>query len=96
MTQTIKPLPIPAIHSNGSGDRALKMQAKEVYRALQKTLDAMRQCRPHGRDYYTLGDTALKEAQDAHATLEAQIQAISSVYSDFAMNISKVAGEKEI
>lgn len=96
MTTKNKSLPIPAIHSNGSGDRALRLQAKEVYRALQTTLEAMRRSRPHGRDYYTLGESALKEAQDAHGALEAQIQDIANVYRDFAVNIAKVASGKEI
>ena len=72
------------------------MQAKEVYSALQSSLDAMRNARPHGRDYYTLGESALKEAQEAHRALETQIQAIADVYRDFALNIAKVASGKEI
>ena len=82
-------LPVPCIHSNGSGERTLREQSKEAYRALQNALDAMRKCRPHGRDYYPLGDNALNEAQEAHRTLYAQVSEVSDAYFALGMDIMK-------
>lgn len=92
MTIKIDPLPIPALHSNGSGTENLTNNAMAVYEGLQTTLDAMRLNRPHGRDYYTMGDSALKEAQTAHNALEAQIQAIADTYKAFILTVKY--GEK--
>lgn len=87
MTNKINPLPIPAIHSNGSGVKNLTSNAMAVYEGLETTLAAMRLNRPHGRDYYTISDSALKDAQEAHSALETQIQAIADVYKDFILTV---------
>jgi len=87
MTKKNETLPIPALHSNGSGIENLTNNAMAVYKGLKTTLDAMRQNRPHGRDYYPLGETALKEAQDANRALESQIQAIADAYKTYILTI---------
>ena len=91
MTDTMKTLPVPCVHTNGSGATALRDQAKDVYRAAHQLLDAMRQARPHGRDYYPLGANALKDAQDAHAAYEAMVYAVETAYAMLGVNIQRAA-----
>jgi hypothetical protein len=70
---------IPTVHSNGSGEKNLTKQIKDVYVALHDVIDVMRQASPHGRDYYTQEDGAFEKARDEH---EARIAKVKSVMDD--------------
>lgn len=96
MPRNTTKLPTPCVHTNGSGEKALTEQSRDVYRAIGLTMDAMRAARPHGRDYYPLEDRdALTKAQAAHAKLYKMIHDISDEYIRLADNIRRVAKGEE-
>lgn len=72
MENETKSVPQPIIHLNGSGAKNLTAQYREASDALHDALAKLP--RPHGRDYYPLGDDAYKKAR---AQFEAQYKAIN-------------------
>jgi len=80
-------LPVPTVHSNGTGQAGLVSQLKEARQALRVAVDAMRQAMPHGRDYYPQGDAALGPARDAHLAMIGQVKAIEDAYLELAVAI---------
>ncbi len=88
-------LPTPCVHSNGTGERGLIEQSRNVYNNLRQALSSMREARPNGRDYYPLGDWAYPKARDAHDTLYKQISDIANAYARLANNIELVARGEE-
>ena len=61
-------LTMPRIHMNGTDAEGLIKQQLEVLAATDQLLAALRAASPHGRDYYPLGDTALRQARAEHDT----------------------------
>ena len=56
----------PTIHLNGTSSQELSRQLEKVYVACNDLIDALSNARPHGRDYYPQGDSALNEATKEH------------------------------
>ena len=63
----------PTIHINGTSQEALSRQLEKVYVACTELIDALSEARPHGRDYYPQGDSALTQATKEH---QARIDAV--------------------
>jgi hypothetical protein len=60
---------LPCININGTAPSDLLEAHMKVRRHLQKAVEAMHDCAPHGRDYQTLTDgrAALHRAIDEHS-----------------------------
>jgi hypothetical protein len=86
-----KALPIPTVHSNGTGAKGLRDQLIAVSRGLRSAMDAMGQAMPHGRDYYPQGDNALSDARKAHQDLIKQVSDIEKKYRVMGIGVSKAA-----
>jgi hypothetical protein len=69
----------PVVHLNGSGRRHLTEAYRTAGDALYTTLDALKTIAPNGRDYYPLGDGALKKAEAEH---RARVDAIQRVLDE--------------
>ena len=57
---------VPVVNSNGKSAEALIEEYSAVLHALDKTIDAMKQITPHGRDYQTEPREVYDEAVDQH------------------------------
>jgi hypothetical protein len=57
---------IPTIHRNGTSKAELTGQIEAALEAVRTAIDAVGMCCPNGRDYYTQGDQALREASNEH------------------------------
>lgn len=75
---------VPTIHINGTSGPALLEQATGVLAALRIARDAMQSAAPHGRDYYTQGDDALRLALNAHTYNLGLIDGLMAHYQKLA------------
>ena len=57
---------LPTLHMNGTSKEELVGNLCAAITALNDAYEAMKQCAPHGRDYYPQGSNALKKATDEH------------------------------
>lgn len=94
LNNTDNQLPCPSVHNNGTGERGLRMQAKEAYRALGAAVDVMRQAMPHGRDYYTQESGALEAARAAHYKLIGDVKKVQDAYLELSCAIADAAEGK--
>jgi len=72
---------LPIVHLNGSGREALVNQRRDVYHALQQSVEKLRQMAPNGRDYYVqpgLLEQAIAQHERRMATLGALLQEIET------------------
>jgi len=54
---------LPLIHLNGSGEKALLRQYKDLFEAVSKAQEAFEVVEFHSRDYYPLGDVQWEKAR---------------------------------
>lgn len=56
----------PMVHLNGTSQQSLLDAYKDAATAVSRAMDALVATAPNGRDYYPLGDNALREALVEH------------------------------
>jgi hypothetical protein len=60
---------VPQIHMNGSGGKHLLEGYRAGIDALSEAIETINAITVHGRDYYTISDTAIIEAKAQHAEM---------------------------
>ena len=78
MTVSVKPL----VHLNGTGRNGLMEQLHKAHDAGRAFQHALAEMRPHGRDYYPIGQDAYSKARADHDEREA---AVERVMADLAV-----------
>lgn len=80
-----KPL-APYVHLNGTSKEELLVQLRCARAAIETARDVLQLARPHGRDYYVISDTALKQAEGEHLSrmerLTSVLEEITEIYID--------------
>ncbi len=68
----------PMIHMNGTSKESINKDLERVYTALSAAYEALKQCCPHGRDYYTYNDNSstYEKALAEHRERQKAIDAI--------------------
>lgn len=56
----------PTIHLNGTSREQLHAAYMGAYVCLQQAVEAVRATSPNGRDYYPLGNEAIRDAEHEH------------------------------
>jgi len=82
---------VPCIHLNGTSSEELLRQNTEVARAVQEAMRALSNAAPNGRDFYVLGNDALKKAQAEH---RARWDKLESVYDELLIIIDGIEEQK--
>lgn len=66
----------PHIHLNGTSADRLIEAAANAYDKLEEAYQALKETAPNGRDYYPLGDGAMKAAVEEHLDRLRKIDAV--------------------
>lgn len=81
------PLTLPTVHLNGTSAAALGEGYRQCAHAVAKTIMALEEHRPHGRDYYPQGPDALSRAESEHRD---RIRRLSSVHRELEQLLAHV------
>lgn len=68
----------PMVHLNGTSQQALLDAYRDAARAVSRAIDALAATAPNGRDYYPLGDGALREALEEHRARLLKLTAVEN------------------
>jgi hypothetical protein len=71
-----KAIAVPSIHLNGSGKEHLLNEVTEAGSALHAAIDALYAATPNGRDYYTQGPDALRQALAEHTSRLSRLESV--------------------
>tara|TARA_R110001592_G_scaffold31455_1_gene110842 strand:+ start:1353 stop:1652 length:300 start_codon:yes stop_codon:yes gene_type:complete len=78
---------LPLIHLNGSGEKALLRQYKDLFEAVSKAQEAFEVVEFHSRDYYPLGDVQWEKARDERIHVLEQLQLVYKYSSDHLISL---------
>ena len=80
---------LPLVHMNGSGEKALLRQYKDMFEAVSNALDKMESVEFHSRDYYPLGDLEWEKARAERLHVFEQLQLVYKYSSDHLISLTK-------
>jgi hypothetical protein len=73
---------LPIIHLNGSAPGTLLTDNMKALGALREAVEELQRAAPHGRDYYPLGDNAIRRALEGHAE---RLKALETIIADIEL-----------
>jgi hypothetical protein len=85
---------MPAIHLNGSGLDYLTETYSDALDAIRNLEKALRQCAPHVRDYYPLGNEAFAAAEDEHTERMLSLGAMEEDIRTIYYNLKTIQNER--
>tara|TARA_R110000851_G_scaffold140449_1_gene277800 strand:+ start:13582 stop:13884 length:303 start_codon:yes stop_codon:yes gene_type:complete len=80
---------LPLIHLNGSGEKALLRQYKDLFEAVSKAQEAFEVVEFHSRDYYPLGDLEWEKARRERLHALEAMQLVYKYSLDHFLALSK-------
>ncbi len=66
----------PMVHLNGTSQQSLLDAYEDAATAVSRAIDALAATAPNGRDYYPLGDNALREALAEHRARQLKLAGV--------------------
>jgi hypothetical protein len=75
MTTPQIPLAVPYVHLNGDRAETLIDRLLAAYEAVTAAMDALRECRPNGRNAYPV-DGLMEQLETQHRTRQEYLQAV--------------------
>lgn len=69
---------VPTVHLNGTGGETLFQGFFDAWTAIHHAADKLSHAAPHGRDYYTQGDSAYDAARGEHEQRLKRLQDIKN------------------
>lgn len=82
----------PCIHLNGTSSDSLTDLLSDAYDALSQAMNALKQCAPNGRDYYT-GNASLDRADIQHRE---RMEAVSAVMNSIETEMGLIIDGKQV
>lgn len=71
-----RPLTVPTVHIGGTSFDGLMIPLHDAAHAVREAITALRECDPHGRDYYLQGEKAINIAISEHLSRTSRLQSV--------------------
>jgi len=89
INETEDGLVIPVVNINGTSKEELLEQYNEAINAIVSAIEAVGECRPHGRDYQTVDQSIYQKALDQWEKRMRYLHKICREYDDLFMELDR-------